>query len=49
MRWTYLIARVSMMVDWYAGEEMKQQDTEWVEKMVKEEWEIEVENAGCSR
>ena len=47
MRWT-LIARVSMLVDWYAGEEMKQQDTEWVEKMVKEEWEIEVENAGAA-
>ena len=24
---------------------MKQQDTEWVEKMIMEEWEIEVENA----
>ena len=42
-----LIARDSM-IDWYAGEEMQQQDTKWVEKMVKEEWEIEVENAGAA-
>ena len=28
--------------------EMTQQDTKWVEKMVIEEWAIEVENAGAS-
>ena len=42
-----LIARDSM-ADWEMGEEMTQQDTKWVEKMVKEEWEIEVENAGAA-
>ena len=42
-----LIARDSM-IDWEMGEEMTQQDTKWVEKMVKEEWAIEVENAGAA-